>query len=398
MAARVLRKRWLLLTAALIAAVGPNLASAQTPPAPGDAAAPKPARFETLAPLLVLAMDEARWSDPAQSERIEASLSRLAEAAPLLGRHATTRDFAFREVGPALARDAARTRDLHGRQAFEEARASTVEITATCAACHARLPAPPQGPGPALPPNTLDALPLPAQAQVWLALRHFDRALAVWEAAFADEMQSPGQLDMEGYLLDYMTIGLRVAQDPARVRRHFARFAQRPDMPVYLAGHLAGWDLALAAIEKDLAHPAPLDRSRELVAGKGVPRPALLGREQTVYDLVASSLLLQFIEGSAQAPEALAEAYFLLGVVEARSVDSYWLPQAEAHLEAAVRAAPASPAAASAYALLEEYMVVGFGGAGEEALTSEAWETLRDLNLRMQEARTPAENPAAPPP
>ena len=79
-------------------------------------------------------------------------------------------------------------------------------------------------------------------------------------------------------------------------------------------------------------------------------------------------------------------------------MDSYWLPQAEAHLEAAVRAAPASPAATSAYALLEEYMVVGFGGAGEEALTSEAWETLRDLNLRMQEARAPAENPAAPPP
>ena len=400
MIARALRTRWFPWAAALIAAAGASLASTELPASPAStpAPAPNPALFETLAPLLALATDEARWSDPAQSGRIEAGLSSLAAAAPQLNRHAATRDFAFREVGRALARDAARTRDLHALEAFEEARASVVEITATCAACHARLPAPPHAPGPTLPPDALAKLSLHAQAQVWLALRHFDRALAVWETAFADEMQSPGHLDMEGYLLDYMTIGLRVAQDPARVRRHFARFAQRPDMPVYLAGHLAGWDLALAAVEADLAHPAPLERSRDLVAGKGVPRPALLGREQTVYDLAASSLLLQFIEGNSQEPEALAEAYFLLGVVEARSVDSYWLPQAEAHLEAAVRAAPGSDSAASAYALLEEYMVVGFGGAGEEALTSEAWEKLRDLNLRMQEARAPAEKPAAPPP
>ncbi len=49
-------------------------------------------------------------------------------------------------------------------------------------------------------------------------------------------------------------------------------------------------------------------------------------------------------------------------MIEARSVDSYWVPQTEFHLEAAIRAAPGGPYAEQSYALLEEYIVLGHGG------------------------------------
>jgi len=393
---RVGRSRWRRSVVLLGALAAACIAAAETP-AP-SAPARSRALLEAVLPLLPLAMDEARWSDPAQREAIGQGLSRLAEAAPLLDTHAATRDLAFRDLGSSLARDATRTRDLHAAKAFDEARASMVEITATCAACHARLPDSTNAAEPEFPEAALANLSLHERAQVWLAIRRFDRALEVWETALEDEMQAPGHLDMEGYLLDYMTIGLRVRRDPARVRRSFSRFAQRGDMPIYLGRHLAHWDIALAAIEEDLVSPDLLERGRALAAAEGVPRPALLGREQTVYDLAASSLLLRFIEGNTDDRERLAEAYYLLGVVEARSVDSYWLPQAEAHLEAAIRLAPASASAASAYALLEEYVVVGFGGAGEEALPSEAWEKLHDLSRRIEESRTQEEKREAPPP
>jgi hypothetical protein len=354
--------------------------------------------FESITPLLPLAMEPAAWSDPANQAAIQERLDNLIAASASLEAHATRRDIGFRTPSESLVLDVAEARDRYRERDFERSRTAMVEITNTCAACHARLPGTPDTARQALAETRMAELSLHQQSQIWVATRRFDRALAAFEAAFSDEMQAPGHLDMEGYLLDYMTLGLRVRQDPTRVRRTFARLAKRPDMPIYLGRHLAGWDLALASIEDDLSHADLLARGRALAAGEDVPRPALLGREQTVYDLAASSLLLRFVDGNARDPEELAEAYYLLGVVEARSVDSYWLPQAEHHLEAAIRLAPTSASAASAYALLEEYVVVGFGGANGDALPDEAWEKLRELAQLIEEGQAPAasESDAAP--
>ena len=390
---RVTRAGWLLAGLA-----APWITSAGPPALGTNAELEMQGLFETVTPLLPLAMDEAAWSARARRDSIEEGLDNLAEAGAALGRHAATRDAGFQTLSESLAEDIARTRDHYAEGQFEEARVSMVEITNTCAACHTRLPASPDDSRPALPAPLFAGLSLHEQSQVWVATRRFDRALAVWEAAFADEMQAPGRLDMEGYLLDYMTIGLRVRQDPVRVRKTFARFAQRPDMPIYLGRHLARWEIALAAIEDGLETSDPLAQGRALVGGQGVPRPELLGREQTVYDLAASSLLLRFIDRNAGSPEELAEAYYLLGVVEARSVDSYWLPQAEHHLEAAIRLAPGSAPAASAYALLEEYVVVGFGGANGDALPNAAFEKLRQLSQLIEaSAATPPDDDLAAP-
>ncbi len=354
--------------------------------------------FESITPLLPLAMEPAAWSDPANQAAIQERLDNLIAASAALEAHATHRDIGFRTLSQSLVLDVAEARGRYRERDFERSRTTMVEITNTCAACHARLPGTSDTARQALAETRMAELSLHQESQIWVATRRFDRALAAFEAAFSDEMQAPGHLDMEGYLLDYMTLGLRVRQDPTRVRRTFARLAKRPDMPIYLGRHLAGWDLALASIEDDLTHADLLARGRALAAGEDVPRPALLGREQTVYDLAASSLLLRFVDGNARDPEELAEAYYLLGVVEARSVDSYWLPQAEHHLEAAIRLAPTSASAASAYALLEEYVVVGFGGANGDALPDEAWEKLRELGQLIEEGRAPAasETDAAP--
>lgn len=373
-------------------------AIAADPAPPGSAGSETLRLLETLTPLLTLAMDEATWSDPARRKATQRDLARLAEAGALLGRHAASRDMGFRSLSQSLTVDIGRTRDLYAEGDLEQSRVSMLEITGTCAACHARLPGAVRASAPSLPEALMAELSLHQRGQVWMAAHRFDKALEVWEAALGDEMQAPSRLDMEGYLLDYMTIGLRVSQDPARVRENLARFARRPDMPVYLGRHLARWNAALLAVEADPATPDLVAHARALAMAEGVPRPALVGREQTVYDIVASGLLLRFIEEGGAERDRLAEAYYLLGVVEARSVDSYWLPQAEHHLEAAIRLAPGSPAAADAYALLEEYVVVGFGGANEEALPRDAWERLQELDqlIRAQRAGTEEERPPEP--
>ena len=62
-------------------------------------------------------------------------------------------------------------------------------------------------------------------------------------------------------------------------------------------------------------------------------------------------------------PEELSEAYYMLGVLEARTTGLYSpLPSMERFWEAAVRAAPHSPYALEAYALIEEYAATTFSG------------------------------------
>jgi hypothetical protein len=63
-------------------------------------------------------------------------------------------------------------------------------------------------------------------------------------------------------------------------------------------------------------------------------------------------------------PEQRAEAYYLLGLIETRIGHVYWLSQAEAYLETAIRLAPGQPLASDAYTLLDEFLVAGYSGSG----------------------------------
>ena len=90
-----------------------------------------------------------------------------------------------------------------------------------------------------------------------------------------------------------------------------------------------------------------------------------------------------------------AEAYYLLGLVESRTVDSHWVPQAEVHLESAIRLAPEAPFAEDAYAVLEEYVIIGWGGASSSDLPADAWAKLRELRALIDQQAVAAPDEAA---
>ncbi len=81
-----------------------------------------------------------------------------------------------------------------------------------------------------------------------------------------------------------------------------------------------------------------------------------------MYYLQASGILHRFAAAPAQPRSDLAEAYYLLGAIEAQVGKSFWPSQAEALLEAAIRTAPREPAAQRAYELLEEFLMAGYTG------------------------------------
>jgi hypothetical protein len=224
-------------------------------------------------------------------------------------------------------------------------------------------------------------------------VRRFDAALAVWEAELEDPAVSPVELDISGTLVDYLVIAIRVEGSLERSRVALAALRARPDTPTYLGRHLAIWIEGLGELRKAVRAEPSLANARRLVERANSLSLFPAGRERLVYDLVASSLLHRYVAGAEKGDPGLAEAYYLLGVIEARTVDSYWVPQTELHLEAAIRADPRGRFAEPAYAALEEYVLVGYGGLAPEVLPAEVRAHLADLRALIAE---PAPTDAAP--
>jgi hypothetical protein len=349
--------------------------------------------FEAVSHLLPLAVDEEAWADPKNDAEITKWLATLDGLGQALEGHAEGRDAGFRYLSRSLSADIGEIRGRRELGRFEESRFFMIEATGNCVACHSRLPSAQSFSMATELMKELesDSLSAHERVQILVATRQFDAALEVWEKLFVDPDVLPAQIDMGGYFLDYFTVAIRVKRDPARVRKALKQFQARKDVPHYLERHVTGWILALDEVEKALVDPDQLGRAKALIEGTGSAKRSLLGREGMLYDLAASSLLLQYIEGVKDDDLKLAEAFYLLGLVEARSVDSYWVPQAEFHLEASIRLAPAAPFADDAYGLLEEYVVLGYGGVSGNELPPDVWAKLQEVRALIADARSRAE-------
>ena len=353
--------------------------------------------FEAVSQLLPLALSEQQWSDPQSQAEIRRWLDALATRSVVVEEHGMSRDAGFRHLSRSLSADIEEVRERYRNGRYEEARFFMIEATGNCVACHSRLPSSRSFPMAhrLLARIDVEDLSVHEKTQILVATRQFDEALETWEEMFEDREIPPGELDLGGYLLDYMTIGLRVVGNHARVRATLEKVAARPDVPLYLQRHLSGWVSALDAAGGDLASADKLGRARKLVVGHQVPSPTPFGRDQVVYDLVASSLLLRLLDEESTTGLRRAEAYYLLGLVESRTVDSHWVPQAEVHLESAIRLAPEAPFAEDAYAVLEEYVIIGWGGASSSDLPADAWAKLRELRALIDQQAVAAPDEAA---
>ena len=107
-------------------------------------------------------------------------------------------------------------------------------------------------------------------------------------------------------------------------------------------------------------------------------------RRGLVEFLAASRILNRVVAVRRSASPELAEAYYLLGVVEARIGQDFWSSPADFYLELAVRMAPTTESGRRAYALLEEEILLGFTGSGGEHLPDEERARLDDLKALVE--------------
>ena len=364
-------------------------------PAAGDGGSDQPRAtmdrvFEALRVLLPLSLDAKRFASPENQPAIAKEIEALAGAANALESHGANRDRGFRFLSGSLASDVEEIRQRYRFGRLEEARFFVLESTRNCVACHSRLPSAQDFP---LGSKLLDRVDMKSlssheRSQLYVATRQFDKALASWESLFADPgIVSAAQLDVGGYLNDYLAIAIRVKGDYGRARRALEVVRARKDVPDYLKPQLDAWVRDLAGFEHAPPDWKDLGTARKLADRKpsgDVEGDAL---SATITDLVASSLLLRFIDHLGGAPghdAQLAEAYYLLGKVEARSADSFWVPQAPFHLEIAIRLDPKGPHAEEALRLYEEQMAFGYGGIESDVLPVDLWTNLDELRKLVE--------------
>lgn len=391
-----------------VSSVGTKPALA-APPAPSANAAapaddPRPTMrevFDQMKVLIPLSLDEDRWSDPASQPRIRAALDRLESATSALESHGRQREAGFNELALNLERDLREVSENYRTGAFEEARFFLTGSLQSCVSCHVRLPSSRSFPFADQLVDQVEIQSLDPRERAWLyvTVRRFDSALSAWEGMITDPKVNPAELDASGVLVDYLNVVLRVRTDLPRARKTLATLAARKDVPVYLAERLASWRTALDALDPASFRPGAghaLEHGSALAIEAGQVAQGPFGRDGLVQDLAAASLLVRWLEEDRARRESetrnptskeraeTAQAYYWLGVVEARSLDGFWVNLSERHLESAIRADPKGPFAKKAYARLEETQFLGYGGASGNELPADVLTNLRDLRALIQ--------------
>ncbi|MFO0689967.1 MAG: hypothetical protein U0900_14815 [Myxococcota bacterium] len=357
--------------------------------------------FEEMKVLIPLSLDEATWADPEAQPKIRAALDRLENAATALEVHGRNREAGFEELALNLERDLREVGENYRIGAFEEARFFLTGSLQSCVSCHVRLPSARTFPFADQLIEQVEIQSLDPRERAWLyvTVRKFDAALSAWEGLMADPKASPAELDAGGALVDYLNVVLRVRTDIPRARKALAALAARKDVPVYLGERIASWRKALDQLDPASFQPgAPkaLEHGTELAIEAGRVAQGPFGRDGLVQDLASASLLVRWLEEdrarraavtrnpTAKERSDTAQAYYWLGVVEARSLDGFWVNLSERHLESAIRADPKGPYAKKAYARLEETQFLGYGGASGNELPADVVTNLRELRELIQ--------------
>ena len=344
--------------------------------------------FGALKDVLPLSLDEKRFADPAQRAAIRKSLAILSRNAGKLSGHGAGHDSSFEFLSASLARESAEIERRFAAGRYREAQFALHEFTENCVACHSRLPDPDDA---QLSSRFMDeaqvaALPLPERAQLAMATRQFERALAAQEAMLTSPEFDIGSIDLLAYLDDYIEVCVRVKRDFARPARTLEAFAKRPDLRASLKSDVSQWVTDLRAYA---ARPAvegleagrKLAQETEAASEKGGEHALIVRFE------VASGALLRYVASLPDGDARAAEAYYWLGVIESRVGRSFWLSQTEPYLEAAIRLAPGDPRAEKAYALLEEFVVGGYTGSSGEHVPDDVRAWLDELKRLIAKSR-----------
>lgn len=315
--------------------------------------------YEAIAYLLPLSVRSYAEDTTYDGELVDAALERLASAGAALTAHAKGEDTEFRLLARSFDRTVEDTELALKGGLPSYAYYLMMDITQYCTACHAKTPA---DTGPMFSQKLLARMDTRVferdeLARLYVALRQFDRAQTAFERLLLDPETHPIDADLEGLIIEYLTLSLTSEPDFRRADGFLRRYADRRDMPFYLSRRIDEWREEMRKLEASLEKPATLAEARALFDAAAEKKRVPYDRAGAVQDVVAARKLRELVNADALTdPAERQEAYYMLGLIHLRTLEPRpAVPEMELLLEAAIRAKPDGFFAPEAYALLEEY-------------------------------------------
>jgi hypothetical protein len=336
--------------------------------------------FSGIRVVLPAAADGKRLAASASQAEVAAALDGLAEYASVLRQHVDSGDGQMQFIANSLVHDAREARRAYAEGRFDQAAFQLRQITENCIVCHTRLPSRGDSPLSAgfIAGEVLRDLPPAPRASLQMATRQFDEARTTLESLMASS-ETPATL--LGPLTDYLVVTLRVQGNYDRPVVVLQRFAERADLWERLRLDVKVWIDALPELAQRAAAEPNLAAARALIEEGHATNPLAGGHAGLAHYVVASGMLERLIEAGKELPDRdLAEAYYLLGITEARIGRNYWVTSAPFLLETAIRLAPAEPFAQEAYALLEYETLQSYQGSDFEKIPEADAARLRELS------------------
>ncbi len=340
--------------------------------------------FQALTTVFPLSLSEETFEEDANRQQIQNSLRTLARHATQLASHGKSIPPSFDFLQRSLSQGAQETLELYEAGYHEEARFVFHQLIDNCFLCHSQLPSSqPFGLGQyflkELEMGHLPPLSPYEQVRIAVATRQFDSALTACETLFRSRSTPAIQIDLMSFFEDYLRIVMRVHRNFARAINTSEVFLKRPDVPRYLNDHLITWVDTLKALQHDTSDGNELTRAQTLIEQGQKRNRFLADRRGLIYFAMASSDLHRYVSTGSKPASQLAEAYYLLGVSDSYMPRSSWISETEFFLERAIRLAPKSKVAKTAYSFLEEYVMTGFSGADQADTPSTAYSQLSEL-------------------
>lgn len=326
--------------------------------------------YSGLAVLVPLRWDPAAYRAPENHARIARALHDISQQTGVLEGHVDAGDVQLQYLARNVAQDAAAARRAFDAGRVERSAFLIERITENCIVCHSRLPSPSDS---LLSQGFVDAdalaqISAEERASLQIATRRFDDALGTLETLLASS-ESPALL--LGPITDYLVIAIRVKSDIPRATETLQRFAQRDDLWEQLRVDVEKWIASLLELRPLLESPPTIATARELHQTALLMDAAPGARSGLVHLIVASAILERRIVAGMPRGAELGEAYFLLGLIEARVGRNYWVTEAPYLLETAIRMAPDQPYAREAFAILEHELLLEYEGSPHEELPPE---------------------------
>jgi len=338
--------------------------------------------FFTLTMVYTYSLDPEAFQDPANHMQIQSALQALVANSSELDLHGAGLNPSYGYFRRSLARDARDALARFNQGQYMGSRFVISRMTENCVYCHTKLPSEQEFDlgEEFFNQRKIRKLKPEERVQLEVALRQFEAASKSYEQLFTTPEMTPDNLMLLGAFAGYLRLCIGALDDPQHAEQTLKKYVQREDVPEPTKSLVNGWIVELSTVNLEGAKGNELAVAKQLIESAEANRKHPSDRSRLVDYIVASTLLNRYIETGPSSDTDVAQAFYLMGVAEARISRSYWISQTDFLLEQAIRKAPKSDVAKRAYAFLSEYTI------SAHAETS-AREVSPDLRADLEELR-----------